>query len=65
MNTKLHYLVTFSALFFIGMIIKNPAPAPAQNAERACKIIKGKMDCYYKYTENRINKNTEVRYKLN
>jgi hypothetical protein len=65
MNNKLHYIVTFSALFFLGLIIQNPGPTPTQNAERECKIVKGKMDCFYKYTENRINKNSEVQYKLN
>lgn len=65
MNIKLHYFVTFSALFFLGLIIKNPDPLPGQNAERSCRVAKGKMDCYYKYTENRINKNSEVQYRLN
>jgi hypothetical protein len=65
MNIKLHYFVTFSALFFLGLILSSPVPGPAQNTERECKVIKGKMDCYYKYTEKRINKNTEVHYKLN
>lgn len=65
MNIKLHYFVTFCALFFLGLIIKSPTPAHTQNAERSCKIVKGKMDCYYKYTEYRINKNSEVQYRLN
>ena len=65
MKIKIHFLVTLGALFFLGVIIKTPDNyRPAQNDERNCKLIKGKMDCFYKYTENRINKNSEVQYKL-
>lgn len=65
MNIKLHYIVTIIALFFLGMMVKNSKSQPMQNAERSCKVSKGKMDCFFKYTGNRINKNSEVQYKLN
>ncbi len=66
MNIKVHYLITLCALFFLGAIIVNPnfRNSP-RHEERSCKLIKGKLDCYNKFSEYRINKNTEVQYNLN
>lgn len=66
MNIKVHYLITLCALFFLGAIIVNPSiRTKTQIEDRSCKLIKGKVDCYNKYSEYRINKNTEVQYNLN
>lgn len=66
MNIKVHYLVTLCALFFMGVLIKNPGlNRPTQDEERVCKMVKGRMDCLYKYSDYRINKNSEIQYKLN
>ena len=49
MDIKVHYLITLCALFFLGILIINPAlKAGSQNE-----------------SESRINKNTEVQYNLN
>lgn len=66
MELKLHYLVTLCALFVLGIIVAKPGKLLPTNAgERTCKMIKGKMDCFYRYTEYRINSNAEVQYKMN
>lgn len=66
MNKKIHYLITFGALIFLGMLITNPrTSSTSPTEERTCKMIKGRMDCFYKYTDYRINTNSEVQYKLN
>ena len=66
MNIKVHYLVTLCALFFLGVIVTKPGQLiPNEKSERTCKLMKGKMDCFYKYSEYRINANYEVQYKLN
>jgi hypothetical protein len=66
MNIKVHYLITLCALFFLGAIIVNPSiKANSQNESRSCKLVKGKVDCLNKYSDYRINKNSEVQYNLN
>ncbi|MBA2403862.1 MAG: hypothetical protein H0V66_03750 [Bdellovibrionales bacterium] len=67
MNIKVHYITTLCALFFLGVMINPGTKGSAQNDEheRSCKMVKGRMDCIYKYSEYRINKNSEVQYKLN
>ena len=46
MNITRHYLMTFSALFFLGLIISKPGETFNPSKEdRECKINKGKMDC--------------------
>ena len=66
MNIKVHYLVTLCALFSLGVIISKPGiTKEAQKSEGSCKVKKGRMDCLQKYSESRINKNTEVQYNLN
>ena len=66
MKIREHYLVTLIALISIGVLIKNPGMnKPTQDQERVCKMNKGRMDCLYRYTDYRINKNSEIQYKLN
>lgn len=65
MNIKVHYLVTICALFFLGVIISSPNSTIRSPDERSCKMVKGRMDCFYKYSEYKINKNNEVQYNLN
>lgn len=66
MNIKVHFLITLCALFSLGVIISNPElTQKMQNNESSCKINKGQMDCFHKYSEYKINKNTEVQYNLN
>lgn len=65
MNIQLHYLVTLCALFFLGVIITNPASTRNSHEERTCKMIKGRMDCLSRFSEYKINKNNEVQYKIN
>lgn len=66
MNMKFHYMMTFLALIFLGLVITHPRHLTSPNLpERSCKMMKGKMDCFYKYTEYRINKNNEVQYRMN
>ena len=66
MNLKFHYLVTFFALVLWGVIFANQAPqTPLKNGERICEIKKGRTDCFYRSSDNRINKNSEVQYKFN
>lgn len=65
MNLKVHYLVTLCALFFLGIIISKPETVNMRNEHRLCKLNKGRIDCFNKYTEYKINKNTEVSYNLN
>ena len=59
MNIKVHYLITLCALFFLGIIA-----IKSGGSVRSCKIYKGRMDCHYKMTEHKINKNSDVQYKL-
>ncbi len=65
MNIKVHYLITLCALFFLGVLISNPNKVNSGENERSCKLVKGRMDCFNKFTEYKINNNTEVSYKLN
>lgn len=66
MNIKVHYLITLCALFFLGAIIVNPSiRTNSQNESRSCKLVKGKVDCYNKFSEYRIYKNNEVQYNVN
>lgn len=66
MNMRIHYLVTGVALIFLGLVITHPRHLTSPSTpERSCKMVRGKMDCIYRYTEYKINKNTEVNYKLN
>ena len=66
MNIKLHYIVTICALFFLGVMLKNPNHnKPVHDEDRSCKMIKGRMDCVNKYSDYKIYKNSEVKYKLN
>lgn len=66
MNIKVHYVITLCALFFLGAIIVNPSiKDTSKNDSRSCKLVKGRVDCLNKYSESRINKNTEVQYNLN
>jgi hypothetical protein len=66
MNIKVHYLITLCALFSIGVLFKNPGlDRSTQDEERSCKMVKGRMDCLYKYSEYKIKKNSEIQYNLN
>lgn len=65
MNLKVHYLISLCALFFLGVIISNPEKVNFRNDNRSCKLNKGRMDCFNKYSEYKIDKNTEVHYNLN
>ena len=66
MNIKVHYVITLCALFFLGAIIVNPSIKDnSKNDSRSCKLVKGRVDCLNKYSDSRINKNTEVQYNLN
>lgn len=66
MNIKVHYLVTLCALFSLGVIISKPGMIKdSQLTENSCKASKGRMDCLQKYSDYRINKNSEVQYNLN
>lgn len=63
---KVHYLVTCIALIFLGVVVTHPRSLSSPTVpERSCKMVKGKMDCISKFSEYKINKNTEVQYKLN
>jgi hypothetical protein len=65
MNAKLHYYATFSALIFLCFLIFKQGGLPRQSAKRNCKLVRGKMDCFYINFDNRIYKNNEVRYNVN
>lgn len=66
MEIKLHYSITLVALFFLGLILKPFGSGHMeQKQERACHMIKGRIDCHYKYTDYNINKNSDVKYSSN
>lgn len=66
MDIKSHYIVTLCALFFLGVIVLKPGVMnpTSQRDERTCKLNKGRMECFYKYSEYKINKNSDVQYRL-
>ncbi|MGE3608887.1 MAG: hypothetical protein AB7I27_04810 [Bacteriovoracaceae bacterium] len=56
MNIKLHYIVTFTAFCFLGVMVARPEMFSQKNdSERICKLEKGKVECAQKYTEYKIN----------
>lgn len=56
MNQKKHYFMTFSALFFLGLIVAKPGESftPTEK-QRECKWEKGKMECETKIPEYQLN----------
>lgn len=56
MNLKRHYFMTFSALFFLGLIVAKPGESftPSEKL-RECTWSKGKMECETKNPEYRMN----------
>jgi hypothetical protein len=64
MNVQMHYIVTFCALVTLGLIIKKPGfDQRIKAGEHVCKMVKGKMDCYDRDSDYRINKNSVVLYR--
>lgn len=62
MDLKKHYLMTFSALFFLGLIVAKPGDTFSPNKdERVCNWAKGKLECEKKLKEYDIN-NPVVKY---
>lgn len=56
MNLKRHYFMTFSALFFLGLIVAKPGESFTPTEEkRVCNWSKGKLECEKKYPEYEIN----------
>jgi hypothetical protein len=66
MTMKNHFLITALSLLFLGLLLAKPGSLFSDDREqRTCKVVKGKMDCFYKYSQYRINANHEVRYQFN
>ena len=64
MNVQVHYIVTFCALVTLGFIIKKPGlDQRIMTGEHVCKMVKGKMDCFDRDWDDRINKNNIVLYR--
>lgn len=63
MNIKVHYIVTICALFFLGVMIVNPAKTiDSREVGKTCELNQSHMDCFDRSTDYRINKNSEVQY---
>jgi hypothetical protein len=66
MQKNIHFIMTASALMCFGIIaVKPEALTKIQNEERVCKLNRGKMDCYFKYTNYRINHVSDIPQNLN
>lgn len=52
----MHIILTLLALFFLGFNFVQPGFLQRlQGEDRTCRLIKGRMDCYSKITEYKIN----------
>lgn len=62
MDIKKHYFMTFSALFFLGVIVAKPGASfnPTEK-ERECKLVKGKVHCEERAQESQLN-HKSIRY---
>lgn len=62
MNLKKHYLMTVSALFFLGLIVAKPGDSftPSEE-ERVCRRDTENLECEKKLLEYEIN-NPVVKY---
>jgi hypothetical protein len=59
MEIKKHFLITFGALFILGIIVAKPGEAfYPEKEKRECKLVKGKMNCDLKTVEYRLNYKT-------
>jgi len=66
MNLKVHYFITLSVLFFLGIIVTKPDSFNQQTGrDRVCVLAKGKMNCASKFTEYRMSHVANVKYKFN
>lgn len=56
MEKKQHYILTCTALLFLGLIVMKPGTSfnPAKE-KRECKLVKGKMECETIIQEYRMN----------
>jgi hypothetical protein len=61
MDRQNHFVFTVIALFLFGVIALRPdALHPKPEEERVCKLLRGKMDCFFKQTGHKVNHRIEM-----
>ena len=56
MNVKKHFVMTFSALFFLGLIVAKPGDTfYPEKKEPQCKLAQAKSNCKERAQEYRLN----------
>ena len=61
MDRQNHFVLTVLSLLLLGVIALRPhAFHPKPEEERVCKLLHGKMDCFFKQTGHKVNHQIEV-----
>ncbi|MFP5386273.1 MAG: hypothetical protein ACLGHN_09365 [Bacteriovoracia bacterium] len=56
MDSKQHYFMTLTALFFLGLLVAKPGSSfQPPDEKRECKWNKGKLECEHKNPEYHLN----------